>query len=109
MGDEEFRRDDMVAPPTPAEPDTPALRFTWSPWADVDEQLAALAEHLQPTLAERIRKLVAAAAIAHQVIDLQQRTQRAEDLAAECRRQLRSLERQNERLRARYDHRGPVF
>ena len=101
MADAELtlRHADMLAPPTPAEPDTPALHVTWSPWAGVDEQLVALAEHLQPPLAERIRKLVAADAIAHRVIELERRAQRAEDLANECRLQLRSAHRQVDWLR----------
>lgn len=69
-----------------------------TPYGDLDDRLLALAEHLDRPVADRLRRLLAGDAVAHRVIDAEQRAQRAEDLAAELRRQMRSLERQLERL-----------
>lgn len=68
-------------------------------YADVDALLLQLAELLEPRLGDRIRRLVAADSAVHQVIDLRARTQRAEDLAQECRRQLVARNRECDRLR----------
>lgn len=68
-------------------------------YADVDAPLLQLAELLEPRLGDRIRRLVDADATVHEVIDLRARTQRAEDLAQECRRQLATRDRQCEQLR----------
>ncbi len=67
-------------------------------YADVDGRLLQLADLVDHDLAHRIRTLVDADAIAHEVIDLRQRAQRAEDLTHEVRRQLRSRDRQCDRL-----------
>lgn len=63
-----------------------------------DTRLHDLAGYLEHPLSERLQDLVEANSIAHRVIDLVQRTQRAEDLAQECRRQLRARDRQVDRL-----------
>lgn len=70
-------------------------------YADVDARLLQLAEQLDHSLAERIRRLVDADSAVHEVIDLRARAQRAEDLAQECRRQLAARDRQCEELRIR--------
>lgn len=57
----------------------------------IDELLVQLAEHLEPDLRTRLLRLVDADAKAPLVLEFQQRAQRAEDLATECRRQLTSL------------------
>lgn len=70
-------------------------------YADVDARLLQLAEQLDHPLADRIRHLVDADSVGHQVIDLRARAQRAEDLAHECRRQLAVRDRQCDELRIR--------
>ena len=64
-----------------------------------DARLQELAQHLTPDLRSRLVDLVAADSRAITVHELEQRVQRAEDLANECRRQLRARERQVERLK----------
>lgn len=75
-------------------------------YSDVDARLLQLAGLVDQRLADRIRQFVDADAIAHEVIDLRQRTQRAEDLAAEFRRQLRARDRQCDRLREQLANRA---
>lgn len=67
-------------------------------YADVDARLLQLADQLEPQLGDRIRRLVDADALTHDVIDLRDRAERAEDLAHECRRQLTARNRECERL-----------
>lgn len=68
--------------------------------ATEDEQLGALAEHLAPALACRLRALIAADSRAGRVLELEDRAQRAEDLVAEFRRQMPILERRLDEARA---------
>lgn len=65
-------------------------------YSDVDEQLIRLAAVLDEPLRMRLLALAQADSRAGEVIDLEQRTQRAEDLAHECRRQLQSMVRRND-------------
>lgn len=77
--------------------------------ATVAERLRALAEHLDPALARRLRALVDADSRADRVLELEDRAQRAEDLAVEIRRQMTGLERQLERAQAAgFDPRPPL-
>ena len=71
----------------------PALR------AD-DAHLLALADHLAPGLAVRLRDLIQAPEGAAAYIEQRDKAQRADDLSRECRRQLLSLSRQVDRLRS---------
>lgn len=66
----------------------------------VDERLEYLADHLDYPMAERLLQLLDASSSIHELIDLRQRVQRAEDLAAECRRQLAARTREVDRLQA---------
>jgi len=77
---------------TQTEAGNPGLR-------DDDMRLMGLADHLDYKLADRLRTLVEADSMAHRVDDLVSRAERAEDLAAECQRQLRALDRQLTRVR----------
>lgn len=63
-----------------------------------DQVLQQLATCLAPDVGQRLLELVHADSRAQQLLDHEHRTQRAEDLAEECRRQLQSLRRQNDRL-----------
>lgn len=65
-------------------------------YSDVDEQLIRLAAVLDEPLRRRLLALAQADSRAGEVIDLEQRTQRAEDLAQECRRQLHVMVRRDE-------------
>lgn len=65
------------------------------------KRLIALADHLDSSLAYDLLRLAAADSEAHRFKEVSDALQRSEDLVRELRRQLASLERQNERLRAR--------
>lgn len=66
----------------------------------VDADLRTLAGALDPELGRRLVQLIDASPDVHELIDLRSELQRSEDLVKEMRRQLDSLLRQNERLRA---------
>lgn len=68
--------------------------------ATADERLCALAEHLDPDLATRLRELVAADSRADRVLQLEGRAERAEDVLAEIRRQFDPLTRNLDSARA---------
>ena len=65
---------------------------------DIYVRLDNLANHLELDLAHEIRRLIAADSPARAVSEAQAEAQRAKDLAAECRRQLRYRERDIGRL-----------
>jgi hypothetical protein len=64
------------------------------------DRLRALAPHLPTDVADEIVRLTEADSEASQLLDAQARAQRAEDLARECKRQLRSRNRQCDELEA---------
>lgn len=66
---------------------------------DQEERLTSLAQHLQADVAVPLLTLIDADSRAHRVHELETRTQRAEDLAAECQRQLAIRDRQCDELR----------
>jgi hypothetical protein len=77
--------------------------------ASEDERLHALAEHLDYDLGARLRALIDADSRAGRVLELEDRAQRAEDLAAEIRRQMTGLQRLLDRAReAGFDPRPPM-
>lgn len=59
-----------------------------------DRDLRSLAPHLALSLGARLLELLDASNDAHELIDCRERAQRAEDLAQECRRQLKVRDRQ---------------
>lgn len=59
-----------------------------------DRDLRAIAPHLALSLGARLLELLDASNDVHELIDLRERVRRAEDLAEECRRQLRARDRQ---------------
>lgn len=65
-----------------------------------DERLQALVPYLDTQLGYELARLVRADSEAGQVLELQARAQRAEDLVAELRRQLAARNRQLDELRA---------
>lgn len=67
---------------------------------DTDQQLLALAEHLDANLAYHLRRLVAADSEAHRYLEVANRLGRAEDLVTELRRHVTHLERQVDQLRS---------
>lgn len=67
-------------------------------YSDVDEQLIRLAAILDAPLRIRLIALAQADSKAGQIIELEHQTRRAEDLVAEIRRQMASLERRHDRV-----------
>lgn len=63
------------------------------------DRLLALANHLEPDQGYELRRLLVADGPALRYIDAEQRADRAEALAQECRRQLAALDRQCTLLR----------
>lgn len=67
---------------------------------NADRQLLALADHLDPDLAYRLRRLVAADSEAHRYLEVASRLEFAEDLVAELRRHVTHLDRLVNELRS---------
>jgi hypothetical protein len=63
-----------------------------------DEQLLEMAQHLEISLRLRLLQLVDADSRARRVVELEQQAQRAEDLVAEIRRQMKWLERDRDKV-----------
>lgn len=68
------------------------LRETPAP--EAQERLRRLIPHLEPRQAAELDRLLEADSVANEIVDLRSRTQRAEDLGAEAKRQLRVRDRQ---------------